>query len=231
MARILYIDDQVASQKLVESLLKQAGHQVVLASDGHDGIEKMQTQSFDVILTDAIMPGGVSGYDVTKTIRKQFGPDKLPILLITGRRERRDVEKAIEAGITDYVVKPIDPASLISKVDMALKQKLQRAVDAANEISVAEVATMKSILNVTGISERGLTLRSSQPLRIGSDVDLGAEFFAKIGLGIVPNLVVAQCEAVPGNQFRIEAKYTELDASSVAALRLWITFNRTRKLG
>ena len=231
MARILYIDDQIAAQKLVESLLKTAGHQVTLANDGHDGIEKMRSVVFDLLITDAVMPGGVSGWDVVKTIRKQFSPDKLPIILLTGRSERRDVERAIEVGVTDYVLKPVEPKSFVAKVDAALAAQAQRALGAQNDIPISEVAHLRIVLNVTGISERGITLRSAQALRLGGDVDLGSEFFQKIGLSIVPHLSVAACDAMPGNQFRIEAKFTDLDAPALAALRLWVTFNRTRKLG
>ena len=231
MARVLYIDDQVAELKLLESILKKAGHEVVLAKDGHDGIEKMRRQAFDLIITDASMPGGVSGYDVTRTIRKQFGPDKLPIILVTGRSERRDVERAIESGVNDYLLKPVEPQLLIAKVKSMVEMKAQRAAAAAIEIPVAEVAVVKTTLNVTGITENGVTLRASQPLRVGAEIELGTEFYQKIGLSIAPHLTVSICESMPGQQFRIEAQFIDMDHEAQAALRLWITFNRSRKLG
>ena len=231
MALILCIDDQIAELKYLESLLVKAGHQVSLAKDGYDGIEKMRKQSFDLVITDAIMPGGVSGYDVTRTIRQQFGPDKLPVILLTGRRERRDVERAIESGVNDYMIKPVDPASLIAKVAAALEVRAQHAAFAASEVPVAEVAEIKTSLNVTGISEKGVTLRASQPLRVGTEVDLGLEFYKKLGLNIAPGLTVGTCEAMPGNQFRLEANFSDLNAEAITALRLWCTFNRSRKIG
>ena len=231
MARILYIDDHIAAQKLIESLLKNGGHQVALARDGHDGLEQMQLTGFDLVITDAVMPGGISGFDVTKTLRKTFSADKLPIILLTGRREKRDVQRAIEAGVSDYVVKPVDPVGFMAKVEAALRAAAQAApaADAPFEVTLSEVAYVQTTLNVTSISERGVTIRSSQAFKPGAEVDLGPDFFKRLGLDLTPKLLVVKCDSLPAAQFRIEVKFSGVSETSLRALRLWISANQSRK--
>lgn len=119
MAKILVIDDQESILKTAEALLKRAGHEVFTAADGYIALEKLAIFEFDLIITDANMPG-ISGFDLVKSLRLGEKTRHTPIVMLTSRQERRDVEKAIQVKVDDYVIKPIDPPVLLGKVSALL---------------------------------------------------------------------------------------------------------------
>ena len=104
-ARILVIDDEDSVRDVLSRMLKTKGHQVVVASDGEEGIERFRSESFDLVLTDLGMPK-LSGWDVGKTI-KGINP-KIPIAMITGWGVELDREKLSESGIDLIVCKPFN---------------------------------------------------------------------------------------------------------------------------
>lgn len=115
MAKILVVDDQESILKTAEAVLKRAGHEVFTASDAYIAIEKLALFQFDLIITDANMPG-ISGFDLVKSLRMGEKTRNTPVIMLTSRQEKRDVEKAIQVKIDDYVLKPIDPESLLKRV-------------------------------------------------------------------------------------------------------------------
>ncbi len=126
MAKILLVDDQDSILKTAEAILKKAGHEVFTAADGYIALEKLAIFTFDLIVTDANMPG-ISGFDLVKALRIGEKTRNTPIVMLTSRQEKRDVEKAIQAKINDYVIKPIDPNILISKINALLEKASGKA--------------------------------------------------------------------------------------------------------
>jgi CheY-like chemotaxis protein len=122
-ARILVIDDEDSVRDILSRMLKTKGHQVVVASDGEEGIERFRSESFDLVLTDLGMPK-LSGWDVGKTI-KGINP-KIPIAMITGWGVELDREKMSESGIDLIVSKPFNLDRVIHLVSeaMELKEKM-----------------------------------------------------------------------------------------------------------
>src|SRR5688572_26828558 len=109
MARVLVVDDQKSVLMTLEALLAKEGHLVSSCLNAADALSKLQEENFDLLVTDAIMPGGETGYALIRTIRSHPKLTDLPVILVTGKREREDVERGLLAGTDDYVVKPVDP--------------------------------------------------------------------------------------------------------------------------
>jgi signal transduction histidine kinase/ActR/RegA family two-component response regulator len=119
-ARILVIDDEDAVRDILSRMLKAKGHQVVVASDGEEGIERFKNETFDLVFTDLGMPK-ISGWEVGKTI-KGMNP-KVPIVMITGWGMELNREKMNESGIDLIVSKPFQFDQVIELVSEAMDLK------------------------------------------------------------------------------------------------------------
>jgi signal transduction histidine kinase/ActR/RegA family two-component response regulator len=111
--RILLAEDNAVNQKLASELLKREGHSIVVVGDGHQAVAAVRNQPFDLVLMDVQMPA-MDGLEATAGIRtaeKETGTH-LPIIAMTASAMQGDQEKCLEAGMDDYLTKPIDIASL-----------------------------------------------------------------------------------------------------------------------
>jgi len=107
MTRILYVEDDASSQRLIQRILTAEGIEVTIAGDGIRAIEAAEHAKPDLILMD-INIGGLDGYEVTTRIRGLPGMADVPIVAVTAATLRGDRERAIVAGCRGYIAKPID---------------------------------------------------------------------------------------------------------------------------
>jgi len=113
--RILYIEDNDQNFYLVSFILSAKGYTVVRARDGKEGIERAITDRPDLILLDIQLPV-MDGYAVAKKLRGIDGMETIPIVALTSYAMAGDREKALGAGCTGYIEKPINPATFINEV-------------------------------------------------------------------------------------------------------------------
>jgi signal transduction histidine kinase/CheY-like chemotaxis protein len=117
-ARILVIDDEEPVRDVLSRMLKTKGHEVVVASNGEEGIDRFKDGKFDLVLTDLGMPK-ISGWEVGKTI-KGMDP-KVPVAMITGWGMELNREKMAESGIDLIVSKPFDFDQVIRLISDAME--------------------------------------------------------------------------------------------------------------
>lgn len=117
--KILAVDDSSSIRQMVAFTLKSAGYGVVEAVDGEAGVAKAMSEKFDLILTDQNMPK-MDGLTLIRTLRASSVHQSTPILMLT--TEASDTMKAQgrEAGATGWLVKPFDPAKLLTVVKKVL---------------------------------------------------------------------------------------------------------------
>ena len=111
--RVLLAEDSLVNQKLAIGLLEKHGHTVVVAANGKEAIAALTSQEFDVVLMDVEMPE-MDGLEATAVIRvqeKQTGKH-IPIVAMTAHAMKGDRERCLEAGMDEYVSKPIRAASV-----------------------------------------------------------------------------------------------------------------------
>lgn len=192
MANILVIDDDELILKTVSAALRKAGHLVVTAKDGYEALETAERELFEFIISDANMPGGFSGFNVISTLRKIEKYQSIPIMLLTGRRDKKDVMRAIEAGADDYIVKPVDYDMLLAKVESLLTTKPKQF--SFSETDVHREASWNLSLHIVSISEQGISLRSEIPLPINFKLCFESPIFVEIGI-VPPQLRIAACDA------------------------------------
>jgi signal transduction histidine kinase len=118
--QILVVDDNRANRELMTRHLRFEGYQVTLAEDGFRALELLQTQKFDLMLLDVMMPG-MTGFEVLQAVRQTHSITELPVILTTALGQSDDVITGFKAGANDYVTKPIDFPVLSVRVAMQLQ--------------------------------------------------------------------------------------------------------------
>lgn len=107
MPTVLYIEDDLANRTLVRRVLEVEGYVVLEAEDGLEGLEVAATERPDLVLVDISMPD-MDGYEVTARLRRMSEMAQIPIVALTANVMRGDREKALEAGCSGYIQKPLD---------------------------------------------------------------------------------------------------------------------------
>ncbi|MEW6366977.1 MAG: response regulator [Acidobacteriota bacterium] len=113
--KILVVDDS-KTVLLMECMILKSGHyQVITASDGEEAVRKAAAESPDLILMDVVMPK-ITGFEACREIRKLKATKSIPIIMVTTLGQAADVKTGFQSGCDDYVTKPIDSATLLSKI-------------------------------------------------------------------------------------------------------------------
>lgn len=109
--RILIVDDNSTNLKLVTYLMQQHGYDVATAADADDALVSIRTSRPDLILMDIQLPG-LDGLELTRRLKADPVTEPIVIIALTAYAMKGDKEKALEAGCSDYVTKPIDTRTL-----------------------------------------------------------------------------------------------------------------------
>jgi len=115
---VLLAEDNAVNQKLATRLLQKMGHQVTLAANGEEAVRAHLTAAFDVILMDVQMPE-MNGFEATARIRERekITGEHLPIIALTAHAIQGDSERCLDAGMDDYLSKPLDSRALAGKLE------------------------------------------------------------------------------------------------------------------
>jgi len=115
--RILIAEDNFMNQKLAVTLLKRVGYSVDAVENGRKAIEALNRTSYDLILMDVQMPE-MDGFEATRAIREREGEEKhMPIVAMTAHAMKGDQERCLQAGMDDYISKPIEPQELFGAIE------------------------------------------------------------------------------------------------------------------
>jgi signal transduction histidine kinase/CheY-like chemotaxis protein len=121
--RILVVEDNRVNQKVVTAVLRKRGYVIELANDGREALEKLETGGdFDLVLMDVQMPG-LDGLEATRLIRQDLRWKALPIVAMTAHAMTGDKERCLEAGMNDYISKPVHPSHLLNTVSEHLANR------------------------------------------------------------------------------------------------------------
>jgi len=119
--KVLVVDDEARTLRLMEAMLVPAGYQVVLAENGTEAITKAMLTSPDVILLDVMMPGQ-DGFEVASKLRANKQTKDIPIVMVTALGEVKDRVKALESGADDFLTKPVDKTELLTRVKTLIEK-------------------------------------------------------------------------------------------------------------
>lgn len=112
---VLVVDDDDFVRRTVSRSLESGGYRALAACNGRECLAALRAESVDLVLMDVEMPGA-SGFEITRTIRELWSAEKLPVIMLTGHGEQQTVMSALEAGASDFLVKPASKKDLLARV-------------------------------------------------------------------------------------------------------------------
>ena len=176
--KILIVDDDLDTLKLVGLMLQKSGFQILAASSGSAGIDLALAELPDLILLDVMMPG-MDGYEVTRRLRANENTQNIPIIMFTAKIQLEDKVAGFEAGVDDYLTKPTHPSELHAHIKALLTRFSKSKVVTGNFARPPEAsAYMIGILAARGglgVTTIAANLAASLGSKTGAEVVL-AEF-------------------------------------------------------
>ena len=121
--KILVIDDEESICELIKDILTKEGFEVLIATNGNDGLNKVFKETPDLVIVDCVLPD-IDGYTVVKKIREEQIFANLPIIMLTVKDTEQDEITGLNSGVDDYLTKPFRPAVLLTRIKTLIKRKL-----------------------------------------------------------------------------------------------------------
>lgn len=115
MSTVLVVEDTPSEMELINSYLKDSGYLVINASDAKEALDKATQLKPDVVITDVVMPG-MSGFELCRSLKKNPGTEKLPIIVCSSKNQELDRLWAMKQGADAYVTKPFNRDDIVKAV-------------------------------------------------------------------------------------------------------------------
>lgn len=243
LGSLLVVEDNEANRELLTRRLQRQGYSVATAQNGRQALDRLRSESFDLVLLDIIMPE-IDGYEVLETIKQDPVLRNTPVIMISGLDDVASLVRCVERGAEDYLTKPFDPTLLSARIGACLEKKrlrdqerlylrqykeakeaaeaAQDAADQANRAKTAFVANMSHELRtplnaIIGYAE----MLQEQAPEVGAEImipDLQKiHAAARHQLGLINDLLdLSKIEAGKMSVFLEEIELFEL-VSEVAA--------------
>ena len=125
MKRVLVVEDSVTQAEELRLILESDGYEVVTAPDGAAGLEQFAAASFDVVLTDIVMPN-MSGYELCRKIKTDRRSRDVPVIIVTTLSDPMDIIQGLEAGADNFITKPYEPEQLLNRIAGILESRRMR---------------------------------------------------------------------------------------------------------
>ncbi|OGO00561.1 MAG: hypothetical protein A2Y90_03250 [Chloroflexi bacterium RBG_13_52_12] len=154
--KILIIEDDQTAMRLTEYALKQRGYQILTTYNGLEGIITAQKEEPNLIILDIMLPG-IDGFEVCKRLHSGSQTAKIPILIISAKNQKEDIDTGFRAGADDYLPKPASPTEIISRVERLLSKKPSGQTKVIAFVNANGIPGMTMVLvNIaTALSEQG----------------------------------------------------------------------------
>ncbi len=155
MHSILIIEDEKRVADLLKKGLEESGYKTVVAYDGEMGLRLFKTNSFQLVISDVILPK-MNGFELCSEIRKV--DERVPIMMLTALGSADDKLEGFESGADDYMVKPFDFRELTARVKALLKRNKGSVVAQPTEIKYSDITID---LNLKEVSRNGVKIKLS----------------------------------------------------------------------
>lgn len=155
MQTILIVEDEKRVADLLKIGLEENGYQTMVAYDGAMGLRLFQSNSFQLVISDIILPK-LDGFELCKEIRKVN--ERIPILMLTALGSADDKLEGFDAGANDYMVKPFDFRELNARVKVLLKRNAETVVRPPEQITYADLSVN---LNLREVRRNNIAIKLS----------------------------------------------------------------------
>jgi two-component system phosphate regulon response regulator PhoB/two-component system alkaline phosphatase synthesis response regulator PhoP len=147
IGRILIIEDEQTIAELVGDSLKRWGYRVETASDGDEGLAVAESTLPDLVILDLMLPG-LDGWEICRRLKQNAVTRDIPVIMLTARRDERDVVAGLEIGADDYLRKPFSMSELVARV-RALLRRAGRGPEVDEKTSVGPLVLDHQMESVT----------------------------------------------------------------------------------
>lgn len=141
--RILVVDDDAPSVKMISFLLREEGYEVVSADNGASALELIEQEPPDLVVLDVMMPH-MDGFEVCRRIRQKMD---VPIIFLSAKGETADKVAGLQLGGDDYLAKPFEPAELLARVKAVLRRAEAFATEEAQSRLTLGDITLEPVSN------------------------------------------------------------------------------------
>lgn len=181
--RVLIIEDDTDLQQSLKDILEFKNLEVWTADDGIQAFEMINSQTFDLIISDILMPG-MDGITFLSEFKKRKDLENIPIILLSGRSEAIDQRFGMEQGADDYLFKPVPAKILVNAVFSCLEKKKSREAWVINRLNLARNEDRKIIFHELRTPLAGLTsifeiledmLESFDPIEFSKLLQMGRQ--------------------------------------------------------
>ncbi|NQZ26284.1 MAG: response regulator [Colwellia sp.] len=205
--RVLLVEDNAINQIVAKTLLTNLGAQVEIANNGEEALACLEKDYFDVILMDCQMPI-MDGYTATRAIRNsQRDYNDIYIIAMTANAMSGDREKCINAGMNDYLTKPVDIIALENSLLNALNMSLEELESVSPTQTEQDITSKDNAINTADESN--------------SDQIWGkGEFYKRVGQNqqLAERIVAMYCQDIPGEIDKLTQAMTAKDIKSIEAI-------------
>lgn len=122
--KILVVDDEVYIVHILEFSLLMEGYEVITADNGQKALQQVERGQPDLVILDARLPG-IDSFDICRQLRQQEATRNLPIILLSAKGRPIDRQAGLDAGASDYVMKPFSPKRLLETIARLLQEREQ----------------------------------------------------------------------------------------------------------
>jgi pilus assembly protein CpaE len=119
--RILFVDDEEQIRKLLSTWLARHGYSVTLANDGWEALKAIRANAPDLVITDVNMPN-MNGFELTRRLRSDHRTARIPVVMLSARKQADDVLTGYAEGADEYIPKPVEMAVLSAKIEVLIKR-------------------------------------------------------------------------------------------------------------
>ncbi len=219
--RLLIVDDEPETLKLIQTTLKPSGHEVLALLDSREAAEWVEKQKFDVVLVDVRMPH-LDGFELTRRIRNSRLNRNTVICMITGACDVDVIQRASSENITFFLTKPFNPqrlSSFVQTVSRARSKENRRFARRPLQTPVnCRRADKRFKLTSLSISEAGMLLQASGDLEAGQEISL--EFrIPKVAEPLKPRARVVRKEG----RNRVAVEFSTLAAEDRRVIKRYIS--------
>jgi DNA-binding response OmpR family regulator len=119
---VLIVEDSAVTRKFLMLAVRAKGYEVLTAHDGMEALEKLARGNVNMVITDLNMPN-MDGFELTQTIRKQYTPREMPIIILSSLQNDQEREKGMSLGANAYLYKPFNTALIQDEIEKHLIRK------------------------------------------------------------------------------------------------------------
>ncbi len=169
--KILIVEDDEDIVELIRYNLDKDGFRAVGVTKGEEAIKRLQSESFDLVLLDLMLPG-IDGLEVCRKLKADELLRSVPIIMLTAKGEESDIITGLELGADDYIVKPFSPKVVIARIRSVLRRRHEEKADGTESLIIGnfiihpgrrEVQVNGQPVELTNLEFRVLHLLANKP--------------------------------------------------------------------